>query len=1464
MQFNISKTIEENKNLIDTKFIYNKTFKKFEEKNGENWIANSNALKKIISEPTGFSLLNGETDIYSSIISFSIDGTRILSITPTNEHFIFYVNGKEYIKTDVSQVQIEDIQGLHYIYFNENGVLESKNDFALTDIMKKYASVATVYWDYTNQKAIYIGDKRHSINSDAYQNYIDFINDKTVDYIDGTNIKFTNTLDGGINDKVDGDGSSNYHTSFAIESGKYRNYELINDSEQIEFNENIPILYKQTVTQEKNWIAMAFDTAMTKIVAISNDGEYRIMLSENNGETWSKIYLPFYSTWTDIIYAQNKFVAVASSGQYLIMTSTDGLTWTPIIVPQKNKWQSIAYGQVNGQNLFVVVGIDGTNRIMTSTNTLLWIVRDIPVYLPLKKIKYIPAYNQESAKFIAISEDDVLTLTNTQQDIQIYSKAVVSQNGITWTSLNISETKTWQTINYGNGRFISFSNTNKNRLINTSNINVWPTYELINSTFDNQNWTSTTYAFGHHFAVSSDGANRFIRSSTNGSSWESFSNIGANTWKKIEANQTNTIVAIANSGTTGRITYSSNNGNTWTVNSSQDAKVLEDIVYGLDKWVLIASEANSGRIIYTPDLLTFTSVTSRDTVRWKSISYGNSTYVAVGEEDVTWKIISPPEINDWTSVTFGNSLFVAVAKTGTNRVMTSSNGTSWTARAAAQANSWTSVTFGNNLFVAVSSDGTNRVMTSSNGTSWSTANAAEANQWTDVIYANNLFVAVSRDGTNRVMTSTNGTSWTARAAAQANSWTSVAYGNGNFVAVSSDGTNRVMTSSNGTSWSIANAAVIGNWQSIAYGGIFVAVALDGQIMNSIDGISWQDVTSNYSTPFANWINITYANGVFTIVGANNKVLISQDGIAWEVRDAPSVSGWSGTAYGNNTFVSVAVGVSGSDRIMSDFIDNNKIIWSSDGISWTTSTIAVSKNWKKIKYLNNGFFALNTVNEIYFSANGKDNWTKVSITSAESQNLQYTDFTTSGLILAFSTSINKIVVTGIDINATNFNTNARVLDVIDNLLLSDIETDNNGNLVVSTKQGKIITSTNNGLEWNIKDIINSTINKIKYFNNNFFLLSSSNLNRVVYCWGGFVNNINFVTESYFNHSIVDLIYLNNVYLFLINDGDKRIIIATEFIDISESTLSEYLYFKDTIKDIYNAWRRVDNFSNENIKSRCLIQNNKINYNKFNNNVYSLETCIDNKFYLYHVFMTNDKDNKYMIVVGNNEFSSKEEAKNNVLDEINKLSGLPFNDFLPLGTLIYEVNSNYLNSAKARIVNINGNNYYKLIKKDLVTTSYSINNTNNQIIKKENTNLLNNTDLINLYGNKILEYALNKLQDVVNRDIDNFITRKEITLSANGGTSNINTIFGAQITGSYEIFDKNNPDIGLFLFLKQNATSTNTNIDPDVNITSFSNLIIPSSTNASQIDALIGVYINNYFINFKNFSNNNINLVIYRKL
>ena len=127
------------------------------------------------------------------------------------------------------------------------------------------------------------------------------------------------------------------------------------------------------------------------------------------------------------------------------------------------------------------------------------------------------------------------------------------------------------------------------------------------------------------------------------------------------------------------------------------------------------------------------------------------------------------------------------------KYMVNKTGAMWTARSAAEANGWRSVTYGDGLFVAVASSGTNRVMTSPDGINWTARSAAEANSWRSVTYGDGLFVAVAFDGTNRVMTSPDGINWTARSAAEANGWIYITYGNGLFVAVSGDGTNRVMT-----------------------------------------------------------------------------------------------------------------------------------------------------------------------------------------------------------------------------------------------------------------------------------------------------------------------------------------------------------------------------------------------------------------------------------------------------------------------------------------------------------------------------------------------------------------------------------------------------------------------------------------------------------------------------------------------
>ena len=281
---------------------------------------------------------------------------------------------------------------------------------------------------------------------------------------------------------------------------------------------------------------------------------------------------------------------------------------------------------------------------------------------------------------------------------------------------------------------------------------------------------------------------------------------------------------------------------------------------------------------------------------WRSVTYGNGTFVAVASngtnevmtstDGVTWTARAASEANFWTSVTFGNGLFVAVANTGTNRVMTSPDGMTWTAHAASEANPWRSVTYGDGTFVAVAGSGTSPVMTSSDGATW-TARVAEESFWTSVTYADGRFVAVAIDGTNRVMTSTDGVAWTARSAAEANAWFSVTYGSGVFVAVANTGTNRVMTSPDGVAWTARSAAEANAWYSVTYGsGAFVAVASDGtnRVMTSPDGMTW---TARSAAEANSWRSVTYVSGMFVAIAQSGTNRVMTSGSLMRAPSAPS-------------------------------------------------------------------------------------------------------------------------------------------------------------------------------------------------------------------------------------------------------------------------------------------------------------------------------------------------------------------------------------------------------------------------------------------------------------------------------------------------------------------------------------------------------------------------------------------------
>ncbi|MEI7980844.1 MAG: GLUG motif-containing protein, partial [Bacteroidota bacterium] len=269
----------------------------------------------------------------------------------------------------------------------------------------------------------------------------------------------------------------------------------------------------------------------------------------------------------------------------------------------------------------------------------------------------------------------------------------------------------------------------------------------------------------------------------------------------------------------------------------------------------------------------------------------------------------------WSSVTYGNGLFVAVATSGSNQVMSSPDGITWTARTAAGASYWSSVTYGNGLFVAVAYDGTNRVMTSPDGITWTARSAAEDGLWSSVTYGNGLFVAVSSLGTNRVMTSPDGITWTVRTAAGNSTWYSVTYGSGLFVAVATSGSNRVMTSPDGITWTDRTASEVNGWRSVTYGnGLFVAVAYDGinRVMTSPDGITWTARTPAESN---HWYSVTHGNGLFVAVAyyGTNRVMTSPDGITWTARSATEPNGWYSVTYGNGRFVAVAE--NGTNRVM---------------------------------------------------------------------------------------------------------------------------------------------------------------------------------------------------------------------------------------------------------------------------------------------------------------------------------------------------------------------------------------------------------------------------------------------------------------------------------------------------------------------------------------------------------------------
>lgn len=162
--------------------------------------------------------------------------------------------------------------------------------------------------------------------------------------------------------------------------------------------------------------------------------------------------------------------------------------------------------------------------------------------------------------------------------------------------------------------------------------------------------------------------------------------------------------------------------------------------------------------------------------------------------------------------------------------------------------------------------------------------------------------------------------------------------------------NKLLSTSSAT-W-VGNTAAARDWGTITYGGgLFVTAANDNAtataaILVSPDGSTW---TPHNSLASANFTGSAYGNGTFVLVGTHagtNYVLYSTDAITWSAPTFPSKQ-WQCVAYGNGVFVALCYfgGVTG------------QAMTSPDGITWTSRNTSTDQDWRGICYAGGQFVAV---------------------------------------------------------------------------------------------------------------------------------------------------------------------------------------------------------------------------------------------------------------------------------------------------------------------------------------------------------------------------------------------------------------------------------------------------------------------------------------------------------------------------
>jgi hypothetical protein len=298
-------------------------------------------------------------------------------------------------------------------------------------------------------------------------------------------------------------------------------------------------------------------------------------------------------------------------------------------------------------------------------------------------------------------------------------------------------------------------------------------------------------------------------------------------------------------------------------------------------------------ICWSPNLGLFVAVVTDSSNSVYNLTVSKAMYSYDGINWVLGSMNATLRSGLWKSVCWSaeRGLFVAVASGNVanpnSKIMTSQNGITWAEYSLptlASDSEWASVcwSYELGLFVAVALYGTNKIITSSNGTSWTIRPISNVSSNEPILSCKSvcwsaqlgIFVVPEYDNSTGIIISKDGITWLKynfiNTLLNANTWSSICWSPqlGIFVAVASSGTYRIMTSQNGTHWNpvynIVQTLFFVDW--IPDLRLFVALGVDSfeieNVLTSVDGIKWK---TSVVPSYGGWLGSCWSSELGIVV-----------------------------------------------------------------------------------------------------------------------------------------------------------------------------------------------------------------------------------------------------------------------------------------------------------------------------------------------------------------------------------------------------------------------------------------------------------------------------------------------------------------------------------------------------------------------------------------------------------------------